>query len=259
MTKTRRIDRLRGLLISIFWGLNATLLAATTAWILFDPGAAQVIEAQLARLDLSSEADSPTIRNWAPLRGRLLALQAAAACAAISLIGLLAGLFVGAPRHRQIRSWLAVMFLVGGWLTLAIKWQDARWAGQWMRARSNVAGMERVAASLREAWPTEDGEHCDLGPFMAYPREDPMTLILLSSPTVPGGSFAFSAVERSDAGGLRFQLAGADRDAWLEWHPPGHLPASFIGGLQDGHEILRFAKCGDGWFLVAYRTKKVSR
>jgi hypothetical protein len=252
MTNDRRIDRLRGLLVSIFWGLNATLLAAATAWILFDPGAALVIEAELARLDLSSVADSPRIRNWLPLHGRLLTLEAATLCAAISFAGLAAGLFVGSPRHRRIRSWLAVMFLVSGWLTLAIKWQDVRWAGQWMRARSNVAGMERVAASLREAWPTEDGEHCDLGPFMAYPREDPVTLILLSSPTAPGGSLAFSAVERSDSGGLRFQLAGGDHNAWLEWHPPGHFPDSFIGGLEDGHELLRFAQCGDGWFLVAY-------
>lgn len=256
MTESRRIDRLRGVAVSVLWGLNVTALVGVSAWMLLDARFSQVLHAQLSELSASDGAELAPVRDWSALGWRLPALRVAVVCAAVSLAGVFLGLFVGASRHRQIRAWLACMSLVAGWLTLAMKRQDLHWAGQWLRARSNVARFEHVAASLRDAWPTEDGEHCQLGPFMAYPQEQPVTLILLSSPSVPDGSLTFSTVERSETGGLRFHLDGADRDVWLEWHPPGELPDSFVGGLQDGHELARFSRCGDQWFLAAYHSAR---
>ena len=68
-----------------------------------------------------------------------------------------------------------------------------------------------------------------------------------------GSSNAISAIERSDAGGLRFELADGDAGAWLEWHPAGEAPASFVGGLQGAYELVRASDLADGWFLARYR------
>ena len=65
---------------------------------------------------------------------------------------------------------------------------------------------------------------------------------------------SFAAIERSPEGALRFDLAGNDDDAWLEWHPPGSAPASFTGGLDTGYSLQRATQLGGGWFLVTYGT-----
>ena len=76
--------------------------------------------------------------------------------------------------------------------------------------------------------------------------------MMLQDPTGPD-SAEFSLIERDPSGGLRFALSGAERGDWLEWHPAGHAPQSFIGGLEDRHELLQAAALGDGWHLARYQ------
>jgi hypothetical protein len=74
---------------------------------------------------------------------------------------------------------------------------------------------------------------------------------MLPEPSESGTSF--SVVERGKSGCLRFQLAGREQFAWLEWHPAGRLPSSFVGGLLDPHELDRFRALADGWYVVRYK------
>jgi hypothetical protein len=119
--------------------------------------------------------------------------------------------------------------------------------------RWQLDGFESVAASLRADWPDSDGERDDIGPFMAYPRGGPRTLLLLTTPEIADVRTSISAIERATTGGLRFQLTGSEPDAWLEWHPIGSMPESFRGGLMTNYILERSAPLGGGWFVVRYR------
>jgi hypothetical protein len=152
-----------------------------------------------------------------------------------------------------VASWLAFTFLVAVWLTLAVSWRELSWQSQVVRVRRQLSGFESVAALLRSDWPDSDGERDEIGPFMAYPRGRPRTLLLLTSPTIAHASASISAIERATTGGLRFQLTGSEPDAWLEWHPWGSVPDSFRGGLMTDYVLERSAPLSRGWFVVRYR------
>ena len=113
--------------------------------------------------------------------------------------------------------------------------------------------MHGTAAALSTNWPAGDGERVELGPFLAYPLGKPQVLLLLTQASVPHTNVSFSTVERSDQGGLRFQLTGNELGAWLEWHPSHDEPRGFIGGLLQRYELDRFSPLGDDWFLVRYK------
>jgi hypothetical protein len=61
-----------------------------------------------------------------------------------------------------------------------------------------------------------------------------------------------SAIERADDGSLGFEIRGEQPGTWLEWHPPGSQPATFVGGLDDDHDLNRVSPLGDGWYQVRY-------
>jgi hypothetical protein len=98
----------------------------------------------------------------------------------------------------------------------------------------------------------KDGETSALGAFLAYPLESPKTLLLLTEANVPGTDVAFTAVERSDDGALRFQLSRNETGTWLEWHPSHDAPRDFVGGLLQRFELDRFTQLGENWYLVRY-------
>jgi hypothetical protein len=247
--------------LSLLWGLNVLLLVGSAAWIAADPVVARRLAFEQDRLATRNRIeliDLGHVRIPAdPVatesnRARALTVIAWSALASVSAVGI--ALLVGPPRHRRLRSWLAFTTLVALWLGLAVAWRDVAWAGQRFRLSRQAAALEPIAAALRERWPLNDGNDVPgLGPFMAYPPGAPRMLMLLHQVRPPGSSNAISAVERSDAGGLRFELADGDAGAWLEWHPPGEAPASFLGGLQGEYDLVRASDLGEGWFLARYR------
>jgi hypothetical protein len=232
------------------WRLSVTTYLLLCAWIIFD---AMFVQAALALPAAFRGMSGLTeLRVYSPqLAWRMLALAAVVFCAAASLVGVLATLFLGATRHRGVKSWLAFTTLVAAWLSLTVSWSDLAWQGQQWRVRAHLPDFDTLAASLNSAWPEEDGQRPALGAFMAYPHGQPRVLLLLSAPQ---SGLSFSAVERSDRGGLRFELAGNESGSWLEWHSPGDRPASFVGGLLGHYTLDRCADLGDGWFLTRYRT-----
>lgn len=188
--------------------------------------------------------------NWNA--GRAMILAAVVVVAITSTIGLFLGLFFGSTPNRRIRSWFAFTLLLAAWLALFVSWQEFAWRGQAFRLQNRLAGFEAVAESLRSHWPDTDGERQHLGPFMAYPIGHSTMLMMLGTPQVPHTRTSFSSVERGPDGALRFELIGDEPGAWLEWHPPGSVPQSFVGGLEENFTLIRFAPLGDDWYLARY-------
>jgi hypothetical protein len=144
------------------------------------------------------------------------------------------------------------MALISAWLALLIYWQDIRWFGRTIALERRLPAFESVAERLRKDWPREDGVRPELGAFMAYPRGKPQTLLIVAHPRIPTGLTSFRAVERSNLGALRFQLTDVEDGIWLEWHPDTSTPDSFVGGLDDAHQLVRFQPMGLGWFVTSY-------
>jgi hypothetical protein len=129
---------------------------------------------------------------------------------------------------------------------------DLTWWGKQQRLRACLDDFESARSELCNRWPDRDGTLSTIGTFMAYPVGRPTVLILLISPPMPRSGIAFSAIERGASGALRFQLKGTEQGAWVEWHPRGQQPASFVGGLMDRHEIERVRRLGGNWYVVGY-------
>jgi hypothetical protein len=177
----------------------------------------------------------------------------------ISVITIAIALFIGPASHRRIRSWLGLMALIAGWLTLWTNWPEIAWLGQQRRLHAELAEFESIAFTHRSNWPTQDGEHPVLGPFMAYPVGRPTILLLLTPPESPRSGIKIAAIELHPNGGLCFQLAAAETGAWLEWHPPGKSPQSFTGGLLTEYRLERSTQIAPEWFLVRYTEPQVLR
>jgi hypothetical protein len=236
------------------WVVNLLSFVGLCAWIAWDGQFAEAASRLPARLYQAFD-------NWsfagslvpAQHTARKLGLLFVAVLAVVSAIGIFAGLFLGSRSHRRVRSWFFFTILVSALLTFGVTWRDMAWHAQKLRMQSRLGGLESVAASLLVDWPTADREHPDLGQFMAYPQGDPSMLLLLTTPKIGRAEVAISGIEKSASGGLRFQLAGSESGAWLEWHPRETKPESFRGGLQTRYQLERSAPLADGWFLVRYR------
>ena len=230
------------------WGASIAVLAVLVAWILWDVKFHETVIAQQAKLHALTHAGAPA----APPRQlgyRVALLWALTGAGAATFAGISVTLIVGAATHRRLRSWFAFTLLVAAWLTVVVAWPEIAWQGQRLRSWSRLSQFESVAASLRDNWPVDDGQRPGLGPFMAYPKGNPRTLMLLrSNPTTP-----ISAVERADDGALSFELRGAVPGTWLEWHPANSIPRDFTGGLENEYRVQRSSPLGCGWYLVRYR------
>lgn len=251
----QRLDRS---VFSLLWASNLLLLIALVAWIWHDrgfmrPAYATIPYSSVKSMPQSSVQPTPLPKLLPMTAGRWLALKFLLAAAAASLMGIVLGIFWGAPRHRNLRAWLALFALIAAWLWVGTSWPDIAWASQRVRVGRAIGAFEQIATPLRDRWPAEDDATPELGAFSAYPIGLPRVLLPLTAREA--GGFGFAAVERSAAGGLRFQLIGDDEGVWLEWHPDNEAPASFVGGLETGYELLRSSSLGRGWFLTRYESR----
>ncbi|MHC2070569.1 hypothetical protein ACYFX5_24120 [Bremerella sp. T1] len=237
----------------ILWLINAGILLLLAGWIIWDARFSSTWDHLQHELGLAGESSTlDEFANTFFIRWKIYSLAAIAIVSTLSLSALAVGLMFGGRGYRSLASWMVVLSLACGWLGLLAGWDEMIWVGKRLRIDSHVAAFEPIADSLRTTWPKHDGQQDHLGPFMAYPAGKPKTLILLTTPEIAKSGPTFSSVERSDAGGIRFQLSGNERGVWLEWHPDGNQPDSFVGGLLEPHHLLRSVPLGDGWYLARY-------
>lgn len=235
MTSDRQPEntvRHRWYFAAVFWVMNLTLLLAVAGWILSD--------------GRSFEKLRSLPGHWQPGAAVVVGLIL------VSLLGMLFGLFRGPRWRRSLKTWLAFTALVSAWCGLGVSWQVVYFFGQSVRLQGELPQYRELVQELRDQWPGKDGESPHLGHYLAYPLGEPRMLLLGGTAKVPGAA-PVAAVERSEKGALRFQLAGAETGAWLEWHPPGSEPASFVGGLQNHYTLLRKKQLQPGWYLAHYR------
>lgn len=240
------------------WLINVTAVIGLMAWIFFDPVFVSLAEDNLLKLSIERVQSDPFYvvdrrSQWLSAAGMVVVLT----LSCISWGAMLAGLVVGPAALRSLRAWLIVVSLACLWMSAASHWRQVAWQGKRHRLQARVDEFERFAAPLREQWPSEDGHSQRLGAYMAYPIGRPSVLVLLTLPKIPGMEASVSVVERGDAGQIRFQLAGQEQGDWLEWHPAGSLPRSFVGGIQDVFELDRYQAVAPGWYLVHYSVPQV--
>lgn len=243
--------------ITAMWLLNIALLIGALVWNFCDNHFSQ-IASSLARSGVGiTDPDVPAPLSLLNSRGRTFGFIAIVFGFAGSLGVILTSLLVGPSKHRRVSSWLALTALVACWLALIVGWHDLAWQGKQWRLARQVAAFEPAAEALRTAWPDNDGQRPEVGVFMAYPQPDPKMLLMLTPPAGRSPLEHFSAVERSPEGALRFELTGDESGDWLEWHPPGSQPASFIGGLRGDYQLQRSTALGDGWYASRYRVAEL--
>lgn len=225
-----------------FWVFLDSQFQQTLAWLLEDVSP-KVYKGYRPSIVIA-EADVASRLTW---------MKAAIAASVIGSSGMLFGLLFGTRRFRSIAAWLGCILLVSGWVALFLSWQDVAWHGKRFRLSNDLATLEPIASQLREDWPLVDGTVPDIGYCSAYPYGEARVLLLLNPGQNEESKIVFQAVERSQQGGLRFQLVGLEHSDWLEWHPPGERPKSFQGGLEDEYTLMRTSPISNGWYLSRYQ------
>lgn len=236
----------------LLW-IQFALLAGSIAWTATDSYVEGLITAFVSALG-DTTAVAEVLDEATAIAGRARVYVFGSLIAAVCVAGcgwLWASYKVGKQR-TSLRSLLVFTALVGLWCGFLLSYPWVAWQGKRLRMVRQINELEKVAEHLQSDWPATDGELESVGPFMAYPFGQPSTLLLLTPPQVNGGSAAISTIERSNEGRLRFLLSGPDGGDWVEWHPNDELPRSFVGGLDDHHELVSYLQLGRGWFLVRY-------
>ncbi|GAA4439420.1 hypothetical protein [Bremerella cremea] len=243
----------------VIWLLNAAVLISLAGWIIYDARVTATWNQLEFDLGLTSDvAAQDDTANWLLVRSKVVVLATIVTLSIISFVVMALGMVAGSRGYRTLASMMVVLSLTCCWLALVSNWEEMVWTGRRLRIDTHIAAFEPIVESLRQDWPSQDGDREELGPFMAYPADKPMTLLLLTTPPIADDGPTFSSVEKSPSGAIRFQLSGNERGVWLEWHPTDDVPASFIGGLQEPHHLQRAISLGDGWYLARYQQAAVS-
>jgi hypothetical protein len=248
--------RLRMLLLSrtfvrICWATNALILLGTVVWVLCDGKFPETVAAFSRHAAAAGDGDSALVAVPPLLWPRVDSLWGILIVAALSAIGIAAGLIAGEEQHRNVRSWLVTMVLLASWLTLFTTWPDLVWRGQIWRLRGSVAGFDKIADELITAWPDSDGDISGLGPFMAYPIGKPRMLMFMTTPKVPGTNTEIQVIERGERDSLHFQLAGNEEGVWLV-REASDEPQPFFSGLDGEYIPTQYRLVKPGWFAVRY-------
>jgi hypothetical protein len=238
--------------IWLYGSVNVAVFVAIAFWIFNDARFGEAADRLRFQIGSLLQLTSRPI-NDQQLAARVLRLEILLVVALVSGVFIGAATILGPPHHRRIPSWLGLMLVAAVWLTLWVTWPKLMWSGQIFRIESETSDFQSLAESLNNDWPDTDGSRNDIGPFNAYPTDFPRVLQLLTERRSPKDGATYSRIERISRDGLGFGLTGRDAGAWLEWHPSGDLPHTYIGGLGQRHDLARFEPLGNDWYLVRYQ------
>jgi hypothetical protein len=238
--------------VRICWIANALLLIATLVWILRDGQFAQGLAAFRMHIAAFANEKSPLAVVPPLMWSRVDVLWVILIGGTVSMMLIIAGLVAGSGIHRGTRAWLMLMLLVAGWLTLITAWPEIAWRGQVWRVRGSITQFAELTEKLTTSWPESDGQTPELGGFMGYPIGKPRTLMLLTTPQVPGSNLSISTIERGNEEAFHYQLAGDEEGAWVVFDKQHESPQPFFSGLEGEYLPQKFAKIAPGWFLVQY-------
>jgi hypothetical protein len=234
------------------WLVNGALLVAAVWWIAATPDAVRQIDAGWSRIE--ALATAPTSEPWSFSLSLAIATGVMTVSGALMLLSVLVG-----PRSlRSMRQWLLLVLIVAAWLTLGVSRHEVSWRGQQHRIASDLKRIEPFLAQLSHHWPTTDGDSELLGPFLAYPRAQPTTLLLAGVQPLPGTNLLLNAIEKTADGAIRLELGGEEHGGWIEWRPTGDEPSSFVSGLETAYSVRQRARLAPDWYLVRYDTGRAT-
>lgn len=240
-----------------FWLFQATAILGLFVWAILDPA----VDLMVYRLHLGAASPVSAVVDSARHVGvaRVVAVCTIVVLACLAfLLRLLAMFHHVSINHKLValRSLLGLTTIFAVWCSFAVNYSSVSMRAKGVRIVWNMQELESLASPLRNEWPQVDGELPSFGRFMAYPFGRPTTLLLLKPPVVSRGELSISTVERDVSGAIKFLLgsetSGTDYGDWVEWHPQGSVPQTFVGGLNDPHELRSSIELGSGWFLVRY-------
>ena len=242
--------------VTAAWLVNVAIVLGIIGWIVVDVSAGDLLQRQWTRLLPHWHKELTDHEIIIGVNRRITWLAALRVGAIVSAAGILAGLIWGAPRQRRIAAWLAATALAAGWLATLTSTSELTWLGQRRRAASEVPKIESLADDLRRKWPEEDGVSEPLGPYSLYSSGTSSILTPLTNRSREKSGVEIVSVERSPAGALQFEVPDQRYRVWLEWHPEGSEPASFVGGLEAYHELKRSSSLGNGWYATRYVVRR---
>lgn len=247
------IRRLANVGLTFCWTLNVMLLVAAFVWVYRDGRSRSMIEQAKSLLTFDDASSLRQVFETYGVAPPVWIVFVAALIASVTLAGMFCGLFLGAGPFRSVRMWLVFTAMAAGWLGFVVSWPEVYWHGQRQRMSTLLTPVEALAVKLNTNWPIEDGYMEEVGPFLAYPKGNPTTVLPLQTITFPNTKLQFSAIERTKDGTIRFELSGKERGAWLEWRADDNAPAAFVGGLETSYNVTRQQRLAPRWFLVRYR------
>lgn len=241
--------------LSTSHGIQIVLWMLSFVWLIVDPFAERLASTFLGSLHAVSPLELASQAVSIAGGTRTVAFGLGMLAVVVGLVFEFGQLCLRRGRPATIRQLLFLMAAIAMWCALIRGYEEVAWQGKRLRSNSRVQALDRLALSLHQDWPTDDGELEGLGPFTAYPFSQPSVILLLTPYPLAGTNTVVAAVERSPEGGLRFQLGGDDGGDWLEWHADGSLPRSFTGGLANEHHLRKYVRLSDDWFLVRYEQR----
>jgi hypothetical protein len=227
-------------------------LVVALVWIFSDGRSLRNVQSLQGWLGIGNSTSSTGLFDTRiPLAVQAMALGLVLAIG--TLTTMFCSLLVRASRFRTTRWWLLFTGVVCGWLGLLMTWPEIYWRGQQVRVRARLDAAADVVKTVTANWPASDGEIAGVGSFLAYPPAGPSTLLMLGEGESSHAALKYSAIERSVDGTIRFELAGSEAGAWLEWRPDETRPQSFVGGLATHYVLGQNQQLAPRWYLVRYR------
>ncbi|WP_425400502.1 hypothetical protein [Aeoliella sp.] len=239
------VQRIASALCTAAWLANLALLVGVAWWIASDAASLRTLEAAWRSASSSRSSVLPQLPDST-------SMQLLAAGVMGTGLMMLASVLVGPRSFRTVRSWLLLVAVIAMWTSLGIARGDLYWLGQQHRLASELPALNQLVDHLRTDWPEDETGTEVLGPYLAYPKPNPTTLLLATNAPLAGSKLTISAVERSPAGSICLELAQEESPAWIEWRPARDDPSSFISGLETRYEVDEFAEIAPHWFLVRY-------
>lgn len=264
LTRCRRWLRLPG-----FWVAAASsfvALAAFVLWVRVDAQLPTTLYTIRVSLGLETIDAEPafvelgflnlmwkSVTSWNRLGSRR-ALFVALSFVAImsSAIALFRCYFTGDKRRWSILRLAVASLIAAAWITLWVCYGQIEWWAIRQRARSALPRFEAAAAALRERWPSESQTVPELGDVLVAPDKYPGLLFLINRRPFPMQEGFGMTIERSEAGTIRFSLAGS-LDCQLEHHLPGSAPRSYTDVFGNRSEMRDAVSCSESWYLVRYK------
>lgn len=247
---TAPID-LASLWIAAAWLIVITAQIIAVGWLFCDGHSRGCVLAWLHERGLNvALSSSASIQYASPATLRMISWGVVLGSASWFVI--LTSLLASRHPFRGLKAWMAFMTLTCVALGIVNSWSSIYERGQQRRIGNALPALSVWMSDIARDWPASLSRQPELGPYLSYPTSSAHTVVLMTEPKIPETDLSMIAMEWSSEGTLRMQLAGAERDAWLEHRQDGQKPSTFVNGLGVTYRPTFSAEMERGWFVVRY-------